>query len=41
MFLNTAILEKYVEQVVADWPGAEERMAGMREYFTGLTAASE
>ena len=26
----------HVEQVAAEWPGAKERMAGMREYFAGL-----
>jgi len=26
-----------VEQVANDWPGAKERMAGMREYFAGLS----
>jgi len=26
-----------VEQVAADWPGAKEQMAGMREYFAGLS----
>ena len=31
----------YVEQVAADWPDAEERMAGMREYFAGVAVASE
>jgi hypothetical protein len=25
-----------VEQVAADWPGAKEQMAGMREYFAAL-----
>ena len=28
-----------VEQVAAEWPGAKERMAGMREYFAGLADA--
>ena len=28
-----ATLFKNVEAVAADWPGAKERMAGMREYF--------
>ena len=26
----------HVEQVAAEWPGAKERMVGMREYFAGL-----
>jgi hypothetical protein len=26
-----------VEQVAAEWPGAKERMAGMREYFASLS----
>ena len=39
--LGLADLLTHVEQVAADWPGAEERMAGMREYFHGLAAASE
>jgi hypothetical protein len=34
-------LLKNVEEVAADWPGAEERMAQMREYFAGLATASE
>jgi hypothetical protein len=34
-------LFKFVEQVAADWPGAKERMAGMRDYFAALAAASE
>ena len=25
-----------VEQVAAEWPGAKERMAGMREYFAAM-----
>jgi hypothetical protein len=29
-------LLKNVEAVAADWPGAKERMAGIREYFAGL-----
>ena len=33
-------LFQYVQQVVDDWPGAKERMAGMREYFSGLAAAA-
>ena len=33
-------LFEYVQQVVDDWPGAKERMAGMREYFSGLAAAA-
>ena len=32
-------LLKYVEEVAADWPGAKDRMASMREYFAGLAAA--
>ena len=31
---------KHVQEVVADWPGAKERMAGMREYFSGMAAAA-
>ena len=27
-----------VEKVADEWPGAKERMAGMREYFAGLAA---
>lgn len=34
-------LLQYVEQVAADWQGADERMARMREYFSGLAAADE
>ena len=34
-------LFKNVEEVAADWPGAEERLEMMREYFWGLAAASE
>ena len=30
-------LLRNVEQVAKDWPGAKERMAGMREYFAGLS----
>ena len=26
----------HVEQVAAEWPGAKERMVGIREYFAGL-----
>lgn len=33
-------LFKHVEQVVADWPGAKDRMASMREYFLGMATAS-
>ena len=33
-------LFEYVQQVVDDWPGAKERMAGMREYFAGAAAAA-
>ena len=29
-----------VEQVADEWPGAKERMAGMREYFAGLAASA-
>jgi hypothetical protein len=32
-------LLKNVEAVAADWPGAKERMAGMREYFADLAKA--
>ena len=32
-------LLKYVEEVASDWPGAKERMTGIREYFHGLAAA--
>lgn len=31
---------KHVEAVAADWPGAKERMTGMREYFRDLAAAN-
>lgn len=34
-------LFKHVEEVAADWPGAEERMGMMREYFRGLAEANE
>ena len=27
----------HVEQVAAEWPGAKERMVGIREYFAGLS----
>ena len=27
-----------VQQVADDWPGAKERMAGMREFFSGMAA---
>ncbi|MCH1572321.1 MAG: hypothetical protein L7S64_13320 [Longimicrobiales bacterium] len=31
------MLLKNVEAVAADWPGAKERMAGMREYFANAS----
>ncbi len=31
-------LFEYVQQVADDWPGAKDRMASMREYFSGLAA---
>lgn len=34
-FGQTTLL-KHVEAVAADWPGASERMTGMREYFLAL-----
>jgi hypothetical protein len=33
-------LLKYVQAVADEWPGAKERMTGMREYFSGLAAAA-
>ncbi len=33
-------LLKYVQAVADEWPGAKDRMAGMREYFSGLAAAA-
>jgi hypothetical protein len=33
-------LLKYVQEVTDEWPGAKDRMAGIREYFSGLAAAS-
>lgn len=30
------LLFKYVQEVAAGWPGAQERMAGMRAYFSGM-----
>lgn len=36
-FGQTTLL-KNVEAVAADWPGAKERMTGMREYFANLAA---
>jgi hypothetical protein len=33
-------LLKYVQEVANEWPGAKDRMAGIREYFSGLAAAS-
>ena len=30
-------LLEHVEQVAAEWPGAKERMTGMREYFSALS----
>ena len=38
--LGQPSLLKYVEEVAADWPGAKDRMASVREYFVGLAAAS-
>ena len=34
-------LLEHVEQVAAEWTGAKERMAGMREYFAALADGSE
>lgn len=31
---------KNVEKVAADWPGAKERMAGMRSYFHEMAASA-
>ena len=31
----------HVEQVAAEWPGAKERMAGMREYFAALADGAQ
>ncbi len=31
-------LFEYVQQVADDWPGAKERIAGMREFFSGMAA---
>ncbi len=31
---------KYVQEVADGWPGAKDRMAGIREYFAGLAAAA-
>ncbi len=33
-------LLKYVQEVADEWPGGKDRMAGMREYFSGLAAAA-
>jgi len=33
-------LLKYVEEVAAEWPAAQERMASMREYFSALAAGA-
>ncbi len=33
-------LLKYVQAVADEWPGAKDRMAGIREYFSGLAAAA-
>ena len=33
-------LLKHVQAVADEWPGAKDRMAGIREYFWGLAAAS-
>ena len=33
-------LLKYVQKVADEWPGAKDRMASIREYFSGLAAAS-
>ena len=30
----------HVQEVVRDWPGANERMASMREYFSGMAEAA-
>jgi len=38
--LGQATLFKNVEQVAADWPGAQERMANMRTYFREAAAKS-
>lgn len=32
-------LFQHVEQVAAEWPGAAERMAGMRQYFADLASS--
>ena len=31
----------HVEQVAAEWPGAKERMTGMREYFKALAEETQ
>ena len=31
----------HVEQVAAEWPGAKERMAGMREYFAAMADGAQ
>ena len=36
-----ATLFKNVEAVAADWPGATERMAAMREYFANMAAQND
>ena len=36
---NPGLLEN-VQQVADDWPGAKERMASMREFFSGMAAAA-
>lgn len=37
--LGQPSLFKHVQEVAADWPGAQERMVGMREYFQRMAAA--
>ncbi len=39
--LGSPDMLKHVQAVADEWPGAKERMAGMREYFLGLAAASD
>ena len=34
-------LLEHVEQVAAEWTGAKERMAGMREYFAALADGAQ
>ena len=38
--LGSPDMLKHVQAVADDWPGAKERMAGMREYFRGVAAAA-